>query len=131
MLRHYSDRTVEAYVGWVRRFVMFHGRQHPAGLGASHIAQFLSHLAEQGRVSAGTQNQALAAILFMYTHVLDRKVEGVGEVARARRPTRLPVVMTREEVRMVLAHLQGVWLLMASLLYGSGLRLSECVSLRV
>lgn len=129
VVRHYSVRTAEAYVGWVRRFVMFHGRRHPAALGSADVARFLSDLAERG-VSAATQNQALAALLFLYSEVLGRAVGAVAGVVRARGATRLPVVMTRDEVARVLGELDGVWSLMGSLLYGSGLRLSECVALR-
>ena len=130
-LRHYSDRTVEAYVAWVRRFVMFHQRQNPSLLGAAEIEAFLTHLAVHDSVSASTQNQALAALLFLYNDVLGKNIEELGTPVRAKRPQRLPVVMTRDEVRAVLSHMKGVWRLMGSLLYGAGLRLSECVSLRV
>jgi integron integrase len=131
VVRHYSLRTVEAYSGWVRRFIMFHGRQHPSRLVASHVLEFLTSLAEVEQVSAATQNQALAALVFFYTDVLGLPLAQLGTVPRARRPARLPVVMTPGEVQQVLEQLNGVWLLMASLLYGSGLRLSECVGLRV
>ena len=110
---------------------MFHGRQHPAGLGAAEVMQFLSDLAEAAQLSSASQNQALAALVFFYAEVLGAPLEKLGVIPRARRPTRLPVVMTHDEVRRVLDQLSGVWLLMGSLLYGSGLRLSECVSLRV
>jgi integron integrase len=130
-LRHKSDRTVEAYVGWVKRFVQFHDRIHPARMGASEVTAFLSHLASVARVSSSTQNQALAALLFLYAQVLRRPLEPLGEIVHARRPSRLPVVMTREEVGALLARLTGTRHLMASLLYGSGLRLQECVELRV
>jgi integron integrase len=135
-VRHYSERTVEAYVGWVRRFVVFHGRQHPRLLGAREVERFLGHLAVDESVSSSTQNQALAALVFLYKvflykEVLQKELEPLGELARAKRPVRMPVVMTREEVRLVLSHMTGVWSLMGSLMYGSGLRLSECISLRV
>ncbi len=130
-LRHYSSKTVDAYVGWVRRFVMFHQRQNPSFLGAGEIEAFLTHLAVQESVSASTQNQALAALLFLYNDVLGKSVGELGEPVRAKRPHRLPVVMTRDEVRAVLGHMTGGWRLMGSLLYGAGLRLSECVTLRV
>jgi integron integrase len=130
-VRHYSRRTIEAYSAWVRRFIMFHGRQHPSHLSAAHVLQFLTSLAEVDQVSAGTQNQALAALVFFYTEVLGLPLAQLGSIPRARRPSRLPVVMTRGEVQKVLEQLSGVWLLMVSLLYGSGLRLSECVGLRV
>jgi integron integrase len=130
-LRHYSPKTTEAYVGWVRRFVSFYNLRHPRSMGAAEVSAFLSDLASQGGVSAGTQNQALAALIFLYAHVLGQPLGSVGEIVRAKRPARLPVVMTRAEVDSVLAELDGVWKLMASLLYGSGLRLLECASLRV
>lgn len=130
-MRHYSPRTLEAYSGWVRRFIMFHGRQHPARLEPSHVLAFLTSLAEVDHVSAATQNQALAALVFFYAEVLNLPLAQLGNIPRARRPNRLPVVMTRAEVQQVLRQLHGVWLLMVSLLYGSGLRLSECVGLRV
>jgi integron integrase len=130
-LRHYSAKTIEVYVGWVRRFVLFHQRRHPRELGAREVSAFLSNLAGDGQVSASTQNQALAALLFLYGEVLQRPLASLGPVVHAKRPKRLPVVMTREEVAAVLGRLEGVWRLMASLLYGSGLRLLECASLRV
>jgi integron integrase len=130
-LRHRSGRTVEAYLGWVRRFVAFHSGRHPVAIGARGVEAFLSHLASREKVSASTQNQALAALLFLYAQVLEQPLAPLSEVVHARRPARLPVVMTREEVRALLAHLSGASYLMASLLYGSGLRLQECVQLRV
>ncbi len=131
LLRHYSRRTVDAYVGWVRRFVLFHGKKHPAVLGAAHVTAFLSNLALERSVSASTQNQALAALLFLYSEVLERNLEALHGMVRAKRPARLPVVMTREEVAAVLGKLSGTERLMASVLYGSGLRLYECLQLRV
>lgn len=131
IVRHYSPRTIETYSAWVRRFIMFHGRQHPARLGSPHVLQFLTQLAEVDEVSAATQNQALAALVFFYAEVLNLPLGRLQNIPRARRPTRLPVVMTHDEVRRVLGQLDGVWLLLGSLLYGSGLRLSECVGLRV
>lgn len=128
--RHYSERTEAAYCLWVKRFIRFHGMRHPAELGEAEINAFLTHLAIEGRVSASTQNQALAALLFLYRHVLGRELGGF-DIVRARRPVRLPVVMTRDEVRAVLERMHGRERLMASLLYGSGLRLMECVQLRV
>ena len=127
----YSLRTEEAYVGWARRFILFHGKRHPIGLGEPHIRDFLTALVVEGHVSASTQNQALSALLFLYRNVLDREIEWVGDAVRARRPKRLPVVLTREEVRTLLAGLSGPEWIMASLLYGSGLRLLECLRLRV
>lgn len=130
-VRHYSERTVEAYVSWVRRFIRFHGTRHPKQLGAREVSAFLSSLATTSQVSASTQNQALAALLFLYAVVLERELEPLPNLVHAKRGRRLPVVMTRGEVQQVLAHLTGVERLMASLLYGSGLRLLECVTLRV
>lgn len=129
--RHYSPRTEDAYVHWIKRFVFFHGIRHPAEMGEPEINAFLTHLALKERVSASTQNQALAALLFLYRHVLGREVGDIGEVIRAKKPNRLPVVMTREEVKAVLSDLHSDKWLMASLMYGAGLRLMECLRLRV
>ena len=130
--RHYSPRTEQAYVAWVRRFVVFHGRRHPADLGASEVQAFLTYLAERGRVSAATQNQAAAALLFLYESVLGRPLPTApGGVVHAKESQRLPVVLTRAEVSAVLRQLRGVPRLVALLLYGSGLRLLECLRLRV
>lgn len=129
--RHYSLRTEEAYLEWVRRFIHFHRMRHPLEMGEPEINEFLTHLAVDGKVSASTQNQALSALLFLYRHILGREVGELGEIIRARRPRRLPVVMTREEVKAVLSHLIGDRRLIAALLYGSGLRLMECLRLRV
>lgn len=130
-LRHYSYRTEQQYVQWVRRFVLFHGRRHPAAMGGPEVEAFLSHLATVRRVSASTQNQALAALLFLYRHVLNVELPWLDEVVRAKRPQRLPVVLSPAEVAAVLAHLDGVYGLIASLLYGSGLRVLEALRLRV
>jgi integron integrase len=128
---HYSRRTEEAYVGWIRRFIQFHDGRHPATMAADQVTAFLSHLAVQGRVAASTQNQALSALLFLYQQVLNIKLPWLDEVVRARRPQRLPVVLSRDEVRRVLARLDGTYRLIGLLLYGSGLRLLECLRLRV
>lgn len=130
-LRHYSRRTEDVYVRWVQRYVLFHGRKHPRELGESEISAFLSSLAEGGRVAAGTQNQALAALLFLYRHVLGVPIAIGRDVVRAKRPKRLPVVLTPEEVWRVLSRMRGAERLAAMLMYGSGLRLLECLSLRV
>lgn len=130
-IRHYSPRTEAAYIGWVRRFVRYHGLRHPNELGPDAIAAFLTHLATDGKVSASTQNQALAALLFLYAHVIGRPREDVGEFVRARRSVRLPVVLSAGEVEAVLGHMRGKPALMATLLYGSGLRLMECATLRI
>ncbi len=130
-LRHLSPRTEEAYLQWMRRYFDFHGRQPPATLGAEEVTMFLSDLATRRGVSASTQNQALAALLFLYGEVLGQKLPWLDEIARAIRPARLPTVLSREEVRAVLDRMDGVPRLMAALLYGSGLRLMECCRLRV
>ncbi|HEU4996907.1 MAG TPA: integron integrase [Gemmatimonadaceae bacterium] len=129
--RHYSRRTEQAYVDWVRQFVRFHGRRHPRVMGEREIAEFLGYLANERRVSASTQNQAMSSLLFLYRHVLVADVGFIHGVPRAKRPSRLPVVLTEAEVRAVLGELRGVARLCALLMYGSGLRVSECASLRV
>lgn len=128
---HYSHRTEEAYVGWVKRFVRFHGMRHPTRLGHREIREFLTDLAVRRRVSSSTQNQALSAILFLYKEVLRKDMNWIAGVVRARKPRRLPVVLSRGEVRTILAEMEGTARLMASLLYGAGLRLTECIELRV
>lgn len=129
--RHYSLRTEKVYVHWIREYILFHSKRHPAQLETHHITEFLSHLAVQKNVAAATQNQAASALLFLYREVLGRPLENIGEVKRARMPERLPTVFTRDEVKVILAHLDGTKWLMASLLYGAGLRLMECLRLRV
>jgi len=129
--RHFSPRTEDAYVAWTRRFILFHGKRHPSGLGAPEVAGYLSHLASIRQVSASTQNQAFSALLFLYREVLGRELAGLEAVPRARLPERLPVVMSREEVAAVLGLLHGTPRLMCALMYGSGLRLLECCRLRV
>lgn len=129
-LRHYSRRTEKAYVAWVRRFVVFHGKRHPRDLGESEVSAFLAALAARG-LSASSQNQALGALQFLYRMVLGQDGAWLGRLVRAQRPTRLPVVLSRGEAAALLAQLDGVVWLMASLLYGAGLRLEECVTLRV
>jgi len=129
--RHYSPRTREAYIQWVLRYEYYHHDAAPAKLGEAGINAFLSHLATDIEVSASTQNQALAALLFLYRIVLDVPVGDLGAVIRAKKPVRLPIVMSREEVRRVLSHLEGDKLLACSLMYGTGMRLAECLNLRV
>ena len=129
--RHYSGRTEEAYVFWVRRFLAFHGMRHPDELGSEEVAAFLASLATQRRVSASTQNQAFSAILFLYRHVLERELKGLETVPRAKRPERVPLVLSQAEIGEILARLEGSPRLMAALMYGSGLRLLECARLRV
>ena len=129
--RHYSRRTEVAYVTWIRRYIGFHRKAHPATLGAPDISAFLTWLATRQHVSASTQNQALAALLFLYERVLQMPVGRVEHVVRAKQPLRLPVVLSRDEVAAVLSHLEGTMWVIGILLYGSGLRLEECVELRV
>jgi integron integrase len=129
--RHMSRLTEEAYVRWIVRYVRFHGLKHPRTLGEKELREFLSHLAADQNVAASTQSQALAALLFLYVEVLRDPVPWIADVIRARRPQRLPVVMTRDEVRAVLAKMRGSPRLVATLLYGSGLRLMEALRLRV
>ena len=129
--RHYSPRTEKAYCLWVKRYVRFHKMRHPAEMTEPEINEFLTHLAVDENVSASTQTQALSALLFLYRHVIYYELGNLGAVTRARKPKRLPVVLTRDEVRAVLSAMEGRDQLMASLLYGAGLRLSECLRLRV
>jgi integron integrase len=128
--RHYSIRTEEAYVGWIRRFIFFHNKRHPAEMGEPEINAFLSHLAVRGQVSASTQNQALCGLLFLYRHVLEKQFPELENVVRAKKPRRLPSVLTRDEVRRVLGRMSGTNRVVATLLYGSGMRLLECLRLR-
>lgn len=130
-LKHYSIRTEQAYLGWIKRFILFHHKRHPKEMGKTEIESFLTHLAVQGNVAASTQNQAMSAILFLYRHVLKQDLGWLDDVTHAKRPARLPVVLTVPEVQAVLARLDGQHWVMASLLYGSGLRLMECLRLRV
>jgi integron integrase len=130
-VRHYSIRTEEAYVQTVKRFILFHKKRHPQEMGVDEIRQYLSHLANERQVSASTQNQALAALLFLYREVLGTELPFIDGIERAKRPVRVPVVLTRAEVERVLNCLDGTHHLMASLLYGSGLRLMECIRMRV
>ena len=128
---HYSLRTEETYLRWIKRFILFHGKRHPREMGAQEVQQFLSHLAMAGRVAASTQSQALSAILFLYQQVLKQDIGRIDEVVRAKQPHRVPVVLTQDEVTAVLRHLTGTTWIMATLLYGAGLRLMECIRLRV
>ena len=130
-LHHYSPRTEEAYVGWVRRFVRFNAMRHPSELGAPDVTRFPTTLVEESRVSASTQGQALSALLFLYRQVLGCELESLGSFVRAAQPVRLPVVLTREEVRILLDALQGSSCLVATLMYGSGLRLLETLQIRI
>ncbi len=126
-----SYRTEQSYVGWARRFIFFHDVRHPKDMGTPEVVAFLSDLAVNKKVSPMTQNQALSALVFLYRHVLDRELEDLDTAARAKSKRTLPVVLTRDEVRSVLRHLHGTKLLQATLLYGGGLRLMECLRLRV
>jgi integrase len=129
--RHYSLRTEGAYVGWIKRFIFFHGKRHPLEMGQQEVVQLLSALAVREHVSASTQNQALCALLFLYREVLAQDLGWLEGIGRAKRPRRLPVILTRPEVKTLLGAIQGVNWIMASLLYGAGLRLLECLRLRV
>jgi Site-specific recombinase XerD len=130
-LKHYSTRTEVVYVGWIRRFVLANGKRHPRDMGAAEVEAFLSQLAVQGQVAASTQNQALSAILFLYREVLGTELPWIDGVVRAKRPQRVPTVLSREEVSRMLACMEGRPLLLASLLYGTGMRLMEVLRLRV
>ena len=130
-LKHYSLRTEVAYVGWIKRFILANGKRHPRTMGVAEVERFLSSLAVQGRVSASTQNQALSALLFLYRQVLQVELPWMDGVVRAKRPRRVPVVLAQAEVQQVLAQMEGRPWLLASLLYGSGMRLMECLRLRV
>jgi len=129
--RRYSRRTEQAYVDWVRHFILFHAKRHPRELGEEEIVEFLSDLAVKRKVSASTQNQAFCALLFLYEQFLERKLGRLDSALRASKPSRLPVVLSREEVRAVLAHIRPPYRLMLELIYGSGLRLLECLRLRI
>jgi integron integrase len=129
--RHYSRRTEKAYVHWIKRYIFFHGKRHPVEMGTAEVTAFLTSLAVDSKVAASTQNQALSALLFLYREVLGVDLPWLDDVVRAKRPQHLPVVLTRDEVRAVLQRLHGVPRLMATLLYGAGLRLLECCRLRV
>jgi integron integrase len=130
-LNHFSLRTEQAYVGWIRRFVRAHGARHPRDLGGVEVEAFLSHLAQQGQVAPGTQNQALAALLFLYRRVLGMELPWMEGIVRAKRPVRVPTVLATSEVQRLLAHVEGTAGLVIHLLYGSGLRIIEAVRLRI
>ncbi len=131
-LRHYSIRTEQAYIGWIRRFILANGKRHPSDMGAEQVEAFLTGLATEGSVSAATQNQALSALLFLYRNVLGIELPWMDEVVRAKRPRRLPVVLSQDEVARLLAAMpEGNLDLMARLLYGTGMRLMECLRLRI
>jgi integron integrase len=130
-VRHYSIRTERAYAGWVKRYIRFNHMKHPSKLGGRDVSRFLTWLAVERKVSASTQNQALSALLFLYAEVLGRPLERIEDQVRAKRPKNLPVLLTRTEIQATLRQLEGRYWLMAGLMYGSGLRLMECVRLRV
>ncbi|WP_035989796.1 integron integrase, partial [Leptolyngbya sp. KIOST-1] len=129
-LKHYSYRTEQSYVGWIRRYILFHNKRHPKEMGSAEVEAFLTHLAVEGHVSASTQNQAFSALLFLYRNVLNQEL-GVLDTVRAKRSNYLPTVLTKGEVRSILQNLSGVHGLVIRVLYGSGLRLSEGLSLRI
>lgn len=130
-LKHYSIRTEQAYTDWIKRFILHFGKRHPSELGAAEVEQFLTHLAVEGKVAASTQNQAKSALLFLYKEVLELELPWLDNVERAKTPKRLPVVLNRDEVHAILSRLSGTHWLIASLLYGSGMRILECLRLRV
>jgi len=130
-LRHYSLRTEEAYVNWIRRFILYHSKRHPRDMGAAEVRGFLEHLANEGQVASATQHQAASALLFLYLQVLKVQLDDIGEALRPKRPVRLPTVLTREEVARLLAVLEGTHQLIGRLLYGTGMRLLEGLRLRV
>jgi integron integrase len=129
--RHYSDRTEQTYIHWIKRFIFFSDKRHPKDMGAPEVTAFLSHLARDRDVAAATQNQALAALLFLYKEVLAQPLPWLDDIDRAKRPARLPTVLSSSEAHRLLTHMNGTKWLMASLLYGAGLRLRECLKLRV
>jgi integron integrase len=130
-VKHYSLQTEKLYIQWVKRYILFNNKRHPKDLGAENVEAFLTHLAVVGKVSASTQNQALSALLFLYKDVLLIDLPWLDNVIRAKRPQRLPVVLSRNEVREVLVRMKGIYSLLANLLYGTGMRIMECVRLRV
>jgi integron integrase len=129
--KHFSIRTEDTYIHWIKRFILFHNKRHPLEMSEQEIRQFLSHLAANENVAASTQNVALSAILFLYRDVLKKELPFITDIEWSKRPAKLPLVFTREEVRAILSRLTGINYLMGSLLYGSGLRLIECLRLRV
>lgn len=130
-VRHYSLRTEEIYLGWIKRYVVFHGKRHPRDMGGPELEGFLSHLAVHGKVASSTQNQALSALLFLYREVLSIDLPWMENVVRAKRPRRVPTVLSRDEIQCLLTQMDGRPWLLASVLYGTGLRLMECLRLRI
>lgn len=129
--QNYSYRTEKTYINWIRKYILFHKKRHPKEMGEREINQFLTYLAVNQKVAASTQNQALSALLFLYKRILRKEIGWIGNIQRARKPKKIPVVFTREEVKKVMLHLHGKCWLMGALMYGSGLRLMECLRLRV
>lgn len=130
-VRHYAFRTEQAYIFWIRRYILFHGKRHPADMGVAEVQAFLTHLAVTEQITASTQNQALSALLFLYRYVLNQPFESPMTLQYVTKSKHLPVVLTQTEIKTLLAHMYGVHQLIAQLLYGSGLRLMECMRLRV
>src|SRR5580765_6656112 len=130
-MQHLSLRTERAYIAWIKRYIFFHNKRHPLEMRENEIRQFISHLAVEGGISASTQTVALSALLFLYRDVLKQELPYVANIERARKPKRLPTVFTRDETKRIFASLEGTYRLIAGLLYGSGLRLMECLRLRV
>lgn len=130
-LKHYSIRTEQAYLDWIKRFILHFDKEHPKNLGAENVEQFLTYLAVEGKVAASTQNQAKSALLFLYREVLGIELPWLDNIAQAKAPKRLPVVLTRAEIQAVLSRLQGTHWLIANLLYGTGMRIMECLRLRI
>jgi len=130
-LKHYSIRTEETYVSWIKRYIYFHDKRHPKDMGEKEIKQFLTDLAVNRNVAASTQNQAFNALLFLYREILNQEFFDLGDVVRAKKPRRLPVVFSKEEVRKIINQLEGYKWLMAQMMYGAGLRLTECLRLRI
>jgi integrase len=129
--KHYSIRTEQAYIDWIKRYIYFHDKKHPEVMSETHISAFLTHLAVERKVASSTQNQALCALVFLYREVLQKDLGNFDNLVRAKMPTKLPVVFTREEIKSILLQLEGPTWIMGQLLYGAGLRLMECVRLRV
>lgn len=130
-VRHYSYRTEQTYIQWIKRFILFHNKRHPTAMGEREVTAFLTHLAVDKHVAAATQNQALSAILFLYQVVLQIDLDWLNDIVRAKRPIRVPAVLTKGEIEQLFQHIHGIYLLIARLMYGSGLRLLEALRLRV
>jgi integrase len=129
--KHLSIRTEKTYVQWAKRFILYHNKTHPSRMGTDHINQYLTFLAVKKRVAASTQNQALNALVFMYKHLLNQNITDIGDFVRAKRSQKIPIVLTKDEVEELFKHLTGVYKLISGLLYGSGLRIMECMRLRI